>query len=303
VIGEAPAPAPATKRDSRFWDVHQPGFRFARSEVGTKAFFDEVEAARYELEPHIPEVVRFERWASRDVLEAGCGIATDGVRFARAGARYTGVDMSPQAIELARRRFDLEALDGRFVLNSVTELPFDAESFDLVYSHGVIHHVADTAGAVAEFRRVLRRGGTALVMLYHRASFNYWVTIMGMRRLLAASLLVPGAVEVVARTTGESRELLEGHRRLLREHGLRYLSDRELFLSNNTDGPGNPLSKVYTRNDARRLFAAFDDVQLQVRHLNLRIYPGGAALSGTALARALERRLGWHLYVEARKDR
>lgn len=301
MIGDAPAPTPAT--DGFFWDAHQPGFRFARSEVGTTSFFDEVEAARYELEPHIPEVVRFERWAGRDVLEAGCGIATDGVRFARAGARYTGVDTSPQAIELAHQRFDLEGLDGTFVLQSVTDLPFADDSFDLVYSHGVIHHIADTAGAVAEFRRVLRPAGTALVMLYHRSSFNYWVTIMVVRRLLAAALLIPGAVEVVARSTGESREVLEGHRRLLYDHGLRYVIDRELFLSNNTDGPGNPLSKVYTRNEARRLFAAFDEVHVEVRHLNLRIYPGGAVLSRTALATAFEPRLGWHLYVEARKGR
>jgi SAM-dependent methyltransferase len=301
VRGHAAASASATEGAQSFWNDHQPGFRFARSEVGTRAFFDEVEAARYELEPHIPEIVRFDRWSGCDVLEAGCGIATDGIRFARAAARYTGTDLSPQALDLARRRFALEGIDGIFLPAPVTALSFEAESFDLVYSHGVIHHVADTAGAVAEFFRVLRPGGTALVMVYHHASFNYWVTIMGLRRLLAASLVVPGAVEVVARVTGESRDVLDGHRRLLHEHGLRYLSDRDLFLSSNTDGPGNPLSKVYTRSDARRLFVAFEEVDFEVRHLNLRIYPGGARIARTAFARRLERRFGWHLYIEARK--
>lgn len=285
----------------RFWDAHQPGFRFTRSAPGSREFFADVAAARYELEPHIPEIVRFERWRDCDVLEAGCGLATDGVRFVRAGARYTGLDASPPALELARRRFDLDGLEGRFVEGAVTELPFADESFDLVYSHGVIHHVEEAERAIGELHRVLRPGGTVLAMVYHRGSLNYRVTIMGLRRLLAVSLLVPGAAAAVARLTGESRETLEGHRRLLRRHGLRYVTDRRLFLSNNTDGPGNPLSRVYTRAEARELFDAFEEVRVEARHLNLRIYPGGAALARTRLAHELEPRFGWHLYVEGRR--
>jgi SAM-dependent methyltransferase len=284
-----------------FWTGYQPGFRFTGAEPGTPEFFRDVEEHRYSLEPHIPEVVQFERWAGRDVLEAGCGIATDGMRFARAGARYTGFDGSSTALSLARRRFEAAGVDARFEQGSVAALPFADESFDLVFSHGVIHHTQDTEQAVAEFHRVLRPGGTALVMLYHRGSLNYRFTILVVRRVLAALLLVPGAAGLVARATGEDPAVLEGHRALLREHGLRYLTDRGLFLSNNTDGPGNPLSKVYSRAEARRLFAAFDDVQTAVRFLNLRAYPGGERLAATRAARALERRIGWHLYVKATK--
>jgi SAM-dependent methyltransferase len=235
------------------------------------------------------------------VLEAGCGIATDGIRFARAGARYTGLDGSEPAIDLARQRFDHEQVEGRFVLGSVTDLPFQDASFDLVYSHGVIHHVLDTEAAVAEFHRVLRPGGTALVMLYHRGSFNYYVSILGVRRTLAALLLVPGGTRLVAGLTGEDPQLLEAHRNLLRRRGRRYLTDTQLFLANNTDGPGNPLSKVYSRDEAARLFGHFEDVRMDTRFLNLRIYPGGERLAATAPARNLERRIGWHLYVRATK--
>jgi SAM-dependent methyltransferase len=284
-----------------FWTDYQPGFRFTEADPGSREFYEAVERHRYELEPHIPEVVQFERWAGRDVLEAGCGIATDGLRFARAGARYTGVDGSPTAIELARRRFATFGVDGHFEQGSVADLPFDDESFDLVFSHGVIHHTAHTEAAVDEFHRVLRPGGTALVMLYHRDSFNHHVTIMGVRRALALPLLVPGAATLVARVTGEDPAVLEGHRELLRQHGLGYLTDRELFLSNNTDGPGNPLSKVYSRAEARLLFSRFADVQTAVRFLNLRAYPGGDALARTRAAHAVGRRAGWHLYVKATK--
>ena len=285
-----------------FWSSAQPGFRFTDEPVGSPAFFAAVERHRYALEPHLPGVARFGDWAGRDVLEVGCGIATDGLQFLRAGARYTGFDQSPVALDLARRRFELEGLEAAdLVRSTAVELPFADESFDLVYSHGVIHHIADTEGVVAEFRRVLRPGGTALVMVYHRDSFNHHVNIMVLRRLLAAALLIPGAPAAIAKLTGESEALLLEHRELLRRHGLTYLSDRELFLSNNTDGPGNPLSKVYSRVEARRLFADFESVDLAVRHLNLRVVPGGSALARLPAVDSLGRRAGWHLYVRARK--
>jgi ubiquinone/menaquinone biosynthesis C-methylase UbiE len=235
------------------------------------------------------------------VLEVGCGVGTDGAQFARAGARYTGLDAESTALDLARRRFELDGLEGQFVEASAEDLPVEAESFDLVYSHGVIHHVPDTKQAVAEFHRVLRPGGTALAMIYHRDSLNYFVTIMIVRRLLALALLVPQGPAVISRLTAEDRAILEGHRRLLEEHGLRYLTDGALFLSNNTDGPGNPLSKVYTRRAATELFSAFRQVETTLRYLNLRSYPGGRRFARTGVARRLETRIGWHLYVEALK--
>ena len=285
-----------------FWSEAQPGFRFTDAEVGTPEFFAAVERHRYRLEPHIPEVVGFSDWAGSDVLEVGCGIATDGLQFLRAGARYTGLDQSPLALELARRRFELEGVAAEdLVQSTAVDLPFEDESFDLVFSHGVIHHIANTEGVVAEFERVLRPGGTVLVMVYHRNSFNYRVNIMLIRRLLAAALLIPGAAGAIARLTGESEELLLEHRELLRRHGLAYLRDRELFLANNTDGPGNPLSKVYSRDEVRRLFGPFESVDLAVRHLNLRVIPGGEALSALPSAESFGRRAGWHLYVRATK--
>jgi len=284
-----------------FWASNQPGFRFSSASIGTKRFFDDVERHRYALEPHIPEIVRFERWSGRDVLEAGCGIATDGLRFARAGARYTGLDRERRAIDLARKRLGLAGVDGTIVEGSVTELPFEDACFDLVYSHGVIHHVVDAERAVDEFFRVLRPGGSVIAMVYHRRSLNYYVNIMILRRALVGLLLVDGATSLVARVTGEQPEVLEGHRSLLKRHGLRYLTDRQLFLSNNTDGPGNPLSKVYSADEARQLFARFLDIRVTCRFLNLRIYPAGSALAKTRLARRLERHIGWHLYIEARK--
>jgi ubiquinone/menaquinone biosynthesis C-methylase UbiE len=260
-----------------------------------------VEAHRYDLEPDILEMARFHEWRDRDVLEAGCGIGTDAMQFVRAGARYTGLDFSSTALELARRRADLEGARARFVPGSVAELPFPDASFDLVYSNGVIHHMPDTGRAIQEFHRVLRPGGVAVVMVYHRPSFNFFVSVMTIRRLLASLLLVPRAERVLARVTGESPEVLAGHRGLLRSEGWRYLADPAFFLSHNTDGPGNPLSKVYSATTMRQAFSSFAEVTTHVRFLNVRAYPMGERLERLAAVRRIGNRWGWHLWVTARK--
>jgi ubiquinone/menaquinone biosynthesis C-methylase UbiE len=304
-VSSSPIPARgqdgSARRERGFWTENQPGLRFSDQERGTPEFFAEIELHRYKLEQSIDEMADFEAWRDRDVLEVGCGIATDGIRFARARARYTGLDFSPTALSLARRRFELERRKVSLIEGTATEMPFEDGSFDLVYSNGVLHHICQADKAVAEIHRVLRPGGNAVIMVYHRDSLNYWVNIMLIRRMLAATLLLPGAPAAVAKLTGEDREVLEGHRRLLSTHGLRYLRDKQLFLSNNTDGPGNPLSVVYSRADAKRLFDDFASVRTDVRHLNLRIYPSGERLSATALARRLERYVGWHLWIRAEK--
>jgi SAM-dependent methyltransferase len=290
--------ADSAERQS-FWTSYQPGTRAAHEPVGTSAFFADVETRRYALEPDILEMADFPRWAGRDVLEAGCGIGTDAVQFVRAGARYRGIDFSPKALELARSRPELA--DVELVSGSTADLPFHDASFDLVYSNGVIHHVPETARAIAEFRRVLRPGGTAIVMIYHRSSLNFYFSIMLVRRALAGALLIPGADKAIARATGESIEVLQGHRSLLHEHGLSYLTQPELFLSRNTDGPGNPLSKVYTRAGIERAFSEFRHIETHVRFLNLRAYPRGEQLERLGGVRALGRRIGWHLWVIAQK--
>jgi ubiquinone/menaquinone biosynthesis C-methylase UbiE len=291
---------PVEKRE--FWSDYQPGFRFAGSPVGTREFFDEVTAYRDAIEPHIPEVVDFPRWSGSKVLEAGCGIGTDGVRFARAGAEYTGFDFSPTALSLARHRFEMEGLDGRFVSGSVTQLPLREETFDLVFSHGVIHHVDDTEATLREFERVLKPGGTALVMVYHRRSLNYHVSIMLLRRALVGLLLLPKGGRLVAKATGEPEDVIAGHKELLSRHGFGYIRDRALFLNHNTDGPGNPLAKVYSRVELAAMAPpGLEVVRTEVRYLNLRLYPGGPRFAATGAGRRLERRLGWHLYLEGRK--
>lgn len=286
----------------RFWSDQPPGLKWlpgSREDPVTTERYQAVRETRYRLEPHLEELAGFESSGGRVVVEVGCGIGTDGTRFLQGGATYLGLDESDTAVKMARQTFDLLGLGGEVVAADATALPIQDASVDVVYSNGVLHHVEDTEAAVAEIHRVLRPGGHCVVMLYHRSSLNYRFNILVLRRLGALALLAPGAARVIGRVTGEPPAILEGHRYLLRRHGLRYLTDRQLFLSNNTDGPGNPLSKVYSEGEARRLFGRFQRVQTQVRYLNLRTLPALDRLLPDRLKARLARRWGWHLFVRA----
>ena len=132
----------------------------------------------------MPRVMGFGKFRGARLLEIGCGMGTDLLQFARGGARCTGVDLTPRSVEITRHRFRLYGMDGAFMIADGERLPFASESFDVVYSNGVLHHTPDTAGAFREVHRVLRPGGVARVMLYHRNSLNYWFEIVLRRGLL-----------------------------------------------------------------------------------------------------------------------
>jgi ubiquinone/menaquinone biosynthesis C-methylase UbiE len=294
---------PNTKLKERvraFWQAHPCGTKFADAEPGTTKFYELVKEHRYTKEWHIPEAANFAGARGLKVLEIGCGLGTDGAQFAKAGADYTGVDLTDAAVELARRHFAISGLQGRFRTADAENLEFENESFDLVYSHGVLHHTPDTTRAVHEIRRVLRPGGRAVVMLYHRDSYNYRVNISLLRRAGARLLKSESGIRFVHRITGEPLESLRKHANLLREGEEDYLKPDE-FLSQNTDGAGNPLARVYSRDEARELFKAFARVELRTYFLNKRWLP----LLGNMLSRKSESllasRWGWHLWVYATK--
>jgi SAM-dependent methyltransferase len=288
------------ERVRAFWQANPCGVKFADAAPGTRHFYELVEAHRYTKEWHIPIAADFASARQLKVLEIGCGLGTDGAQFAEAGADYTGVDLTEAAVDLARRRFELFNLPGRFQTADAENLDFAAESFDLVYSHGVLHHTPETQKAIDEVHRVLRPGGRAMVMLYHRDSYNYRVNISILRRVGARLLNSEAGVKLVHLMTGEPIDSLRDHARLLKTEKQSYLSPDE-FLSQNTDGAGNPLARVYSRREAHELFKKFSAVTLRTFFLNKRWLP----LLGSVLPRSLETRLasrwGWHLWIYATK--
>jgi len=256
------------------WSQDPCGAEYDREhELGTREFFDEVERYRYrEYAPWMPRVMGFDQFRDAKLLEIGCGMGTDLLQFARGGARCVGIDLTPRSVEITRHRFRLYDAGGAFMISDGEHLPFRDRSFDVVYSNGVLHHTPDTAGAISEVHRVLRPGGTAKVMLYHRNSLNYWLEIVLRRGILGAEFL-----------RGRSAEEIMSRVIEFSDHGAR------------------PLVKVYSRREMRELFGMFKEVGVEVEQLTRAELRFLSPLVPDAVFERLRKRIGWNVIVTAIK--
>ena len=280
-----------------FWNANP-----CQSDLSTaqdrRRYFEEISRNRYgKREWHVPTVAAFDQYSGKDVLEIGCSIATDGLEFAKHGANYTGVDLTPASIEMARERFRLFDVPGRFeVANAEERIPFPDETFDHAYSFGVIHHSPVPERIVKEIHRVLRKGGTFTVMLYNRTSINYYLEIMFLRKLFRHMLRPKFMPRLLASVTGFDQWKLEGHRETLTKK-----LTHEQWVSMNTDGPYCPLAKVYNHAEAADLFKDFVDVRQDVWEFNVDHWPGLAKILPKSAEHWVGRQWGWHRMIYGRK--
>jgi ubiquinone/menaquinone biosynthesis C-methylase UbiE len=160
-------------RVREYWNKHVNTTQLLRRsvEAGSPEFYEAAHRARRESFPYILDVINGMEAAGRDLLEIGCGMGCDLVEFARRGARATGLDITSAGAALARKNLEWAGVYGNVLVGDAERLPFSDDSFDVAYSLGVLHHTPDTEGAINEVFRVLRPGGTALIMLYHRYSW------------------------------------------------------------------------------------------------------------------------------------
>jgi len=163
-----------------YWNERIHDLEMTTHPVGSREFFDDLDEYRFDKLHYLPRLVDFGAYRGQALLEVGCGIATDLVRFARGGARVTGVDLSQTAIDLARRNFDLHGVAAEALRVANAEaLPCPDASFDVVYGHGVIQYTANPERLIAECHRVLRPGGVGIFMVYNRISWlNALSTLM-----------------------------------------------------------------------------------------------------------------------------
>jgi 2-polyprenyl-3-methyl-5-hydroxy-6-metoxy-1,4-benzoquinol methylase len=264
---------------SDYWNSRPCNIAHSPQPVGTREYFDEVEARKYFVEPHIPGFAEFERWRGKRVLEIGCGIGTDTINFARCGAEVTAVDLTEKSLDVARQRAEVfgVAEHVRFVRANAERLSqaVPVETYDLVYSFGVIHHTPHPEQVLQEIRRYITPEGTVKIMIYNLWSWKVlWILFAygkgqfwKLKRLVAdyseAELGCP-VTYCYSRASG---------RRLLEKHGFRVT--------------GVMVDHIFP-------YSIPEYVQYQYKKVwYFRWMP-------KALFRALERAFGWHLCLTAK---
>ena len=188
----------------RYWNERIHDLEMTDHPVGTREFFDDLDEYRFDKLHYLPRLVNFAAYRGKALLEVGCGIGTDLVRFARGGAVVTGVDLSSTAIELAKKNLELHGVAAADLRVANAEaLPFHDASFDVVYGHGVVQYTADAPQLIRECHRVLKPGGEAIFMVYNRVS---WLNALS--ALMKVQLEHEDAPVLKKYSIGEFRALL-----------------------------------------------------------------------------------------------
>lgn len=186
-----------------YWDTHVSDWKIADQPAGSREFFAQTEAYRFEKLHYLPERVDFAGYGGKQVLDVGCGLGNDLARFAQRGAQVIGIDLSERAVALSRENFRQRGLDGRFQVMNGEVLDFPDASFDLVYCHTVLHFTPDPARMVREIHRVLRNDGEGILMTINRHSW-----LFAMHRLMKVEIDYLDAPVFRSFTAGEFRSLL-----------------------------------------------------------------------------------------------
>ena len=265
-------PADDYKRRAREqWGANPCGTNAAGDlQFGTREYFQAIEDYRYNVyAPWMKQAIGFDRFRDKRLLEIGFGTGTDLLQFAQGGALVTGVDLTPRSIEIVRSRFAIYDQRGEFLIGDGENLSFPDESFDVVYSFGVLHHTPDTARAIREVRRVLRPGGQAIVMLYHRGSLAYWGGLMFKQGILRGKLLRNSVAQIMSRQVEYGSE------------------------------ESRPLVKVYSRNEARKLFRDYSGCEISVNQLTRPELRPFGRLVPEPMFNWLAERFGWNLLIKA----
>ena len=277
----------------RFWQNHacgdaQVGGLRQRYHSDYEKFFADYDRFRYANERHLAACIDALDVAGKRVLEIGLGEGADSERLIRQGAHWSGVDLTDESVARVRTRLMLRQLShDELRQGSVLDLPFADKSFDIVFSHGVLHHVPEIHRAQSEIHRVLRPGGELVIMVYARRSLNYLVSIGVIRRAAVLGAFPLARAGIVK--SEPPRGMLCAHLGNARKVGLfRYLRLAE-FTHHNTDGPDNPYAVVYDRRRLLRDFPSFRVTRSYQRFMHAPPLPLHG-LPGEAV-------MGWHLWA------
>ena len=262
-----------------YWNRMPCNIKHSAAEVGSKQYFDEVEHRKYFVEPHIPAFADFPAWEGKRVLEVGCGLGTDTINFARAGAEVTAVDLSVKSLELAKKRAEVFGLEDQIKFYNANSEKLSetvpVEPYDLIYSFGVIHHTPNPDAAMQELHKYAGEDTSLKMMLYNKWSWK--------------------SLHIVA-TEGKGK----------------FWQMDELIARRSERQIGSPVTYTYTRKSAKDFVerAGFKDAEVSADHIFPYSIPEYVNYEykktwyfepiPDRIFAGLEKALGWHLLVDAR---
>jgi len=267
-----------------FWQANPCGDNLlSRNDYAAlERFFDDYDTFKYGLEPHIPACLDELGLSGLKVLEVGLGQGAESEQLVRRGAQWSGIDLTDEAAQRVRARLTMRGLPfDDVVRGTIVDTPFDDDQFDMVFSHGVLHHVPNVHAAEREIHRILKPGGRLVIMMYAKYSLNYLVAIAIVRRLGLLAMATAGV---------KGSGIYAQHLANARKQGLWNYLKLSNFVHANTDGPLNPYSKVYSKREIAKDFPDFEIVRTYKRFMHAPPLP--------IRWLPLEGALGWHLWAE-----
>lgn len=245
-----------------FWEQGPPmGF------IGEKLRYEEKREFRYSLQDYMHDVFQFDTFAGKTVLEIGCGGGIDSAEFARNGALVTSTDFTEIGVKTTSELLEEANLPVNVMQADATNLQFEDNTFDCVYSFGVLHHIPDIRKALSEIKRVLKPDGQIMVMVYNKDSLLYGYSIV----------------------------YLHG----IQEKQLETLTIDELTAKYSERKEDNPYTKVYTKTEAHELFSEYFDACSVVVRYNAIDLPQQRKVKVNV---SDDYELGWHLIIKGVKS-
>lgn len=252
-----------------YWNSRPCDSKNSYLEFATKEYFLDIEKKRYHYHNYdMLKVMGFERYAGKKLLEVGCGIGTDGSQFSKNYALYTGIDLNPNSVYLAKKRFEIFGLDGNFCIADAENLPFKDNIFDVIYSMGVLHHTPNIHSAINDIHRILKKRGELIIMLYHKNVATWWIRTVLWEGILRRKLL---------------KKSIEN-------------------LRNDIEGENTPITHIYTKKNAFKLFQKYNEVYVESFFIHPSMIPVVGYLVPSWVLASLSKRFGWHLIIKGIKQ-
>jgi ubiquinone/menaquinone biosynthesis C-methylase UbiE len=260
-----------------YWDRRPCNIRHSNAPVGTAQFFCDVEAKKYYVEGHIFDFADFKKWKGKKILEIGCGLGTETINFARAGAQVTAVDMSDESLEIAKKRAKVFGLDKRITFYQGNAEKLDeiipTQKFDMVWSFGVVHHTPNPENVIKCIKEFMSPSTELRMMVYNKWSWKvFWILV---------------------------------------KYGKGRFWDIDKYVAQNSEAQfGSPVTYTYSKQSVKKLLEGFNIEEIKIEHIfpykipeykkHKYVFVWYFRCLPTWLFKWLEKRLGWHMCVKAK---